>query len=131
EGGDEKGQGGEQSAFEIDGANRRDEVAVEGGLPDTFQRRCQLVRRRSGHLMEGITQDALFAQVKDAEKQSAQKNRAEREKEKDAKEFAQEIFEAGDRFGENGVDRAVFDILGNETRRACDGQETGQERHYP
>ena len=55
----------------------------------------------------------LLAQEKDSEKKSAHRENAKGEQEQDAGEFAEEVFEARDRLGQDGVDGAILEIRGS------------------
>jgi hypothetical protein len=71
----------------------------------------------------------LFAQVKHRNEHRAHHQNADREQQKHAGEFAGEIFKTRDRFREDGVKRAVFDVLWNQPSRRDDCEQRSKDAH--
>ena len=82
-----------------------------------------------GNLARGFAQHGLFAQIKDGKKERAHKDETERKKQNDAGQFPEKILKARDRFGEDGVDGAIFQFLREQSRRARDREERNEDTH--
>src|SRR5439155_9051354 len=74
-------------------------------------------------------QHGLFAHIQDQQKRCAHHECADRKQEKHSANFPKQIFETRDRFGENGVNRAVLDVLGNKSCGGNDCQQRSEDRH--
>ncbi len=88
-----------------------------------------LLARRPGHVLQGRVQHGLFAHVQHEEKRRAHHQCADRQQQKNSRNFPKQIFKARHRFSENGVNRAVLDVLGNESRRGDDRQQRRKDGH--
>jgi hypothetical protein len=81
-----------------------------------------LFGRRRCHLAGRFVQDRLFAQTQHDEEQRAHRGEADREENQNAQQFPGEIFKARDRFRQDRVGGAIFDILREEASGCQHGQ---------
>src|SRR5437016_1759267 len=71
----------------------------------------------------------LFSRIKNSDEQGAHNCNADREKNDQAEQLAEQIFKSRDRFGQNRVDRPILDVLRNQTCRRDDREDGTEERH--
>ena len=129
EGRDEQGERGEQTTFEIDDRDARKQTGVEDGGADGAQRVRHLLRRRAAHLARGFAEDCLFANRQHEKKKRAHGDDADREQEKHAEKFAEQIFDSRNRLRQDRVDRAVVDVLRQQARGRDHGEQRREDAH--
>jgi hypothetical protein len=78
---------------------------------------------------DAVGHDHGSAHVEDAGHEEVHEEEGDEHQHEDAQQFSGEVIEAGDGFGEDGVEGAVFDILGQEEGGGDDGEDHGEEGH--
>ena len=121
----------QQTCFQVNDDDAREDVDVDCGRADRPQSVIDLLARRHRHLPHCDVQHRLLPRIQHQKKRRAHHQGADREKQENAGNFSEHIFEAGHRFGENGVNGAVLNVLGNEPRGGDDCQQRGKDRHRP
>ena len=129
EGGNEKGERGEERGFQINDDDARKQIGVEGRGLEAAKRLLDLLGPEAGGCAECLVHEDLLPNEKHGEKKRAHGENAEREEEENAGEFADEVFVARDRLGENGVNGAVFEVAREELSGGDDREERAEDAH--
>ena len=88
-----------------------------------------LLGAKAGSLAERFADEHFLPNEKHGEKKRAHREDAEGEEEEDAGQFADEVFVARDRLGQDGVDGAVLDVARDELGRGHDREERSENAH--
>ena len=131
EGRDEKGEGGEDAAFDIDQSNCRKQIEVEPGVVHEAQGVIALVRCGIAHLERGFAKNDVLAPREDENEQGAHDNEADREQGQYAHKFAGQIVESRNGFREDRVDGSVLRVLRKQPGGCDHREERGEQAHCP
>src|SRR5450432_1824867 len=112
--------------FQVNDDGAREQVGVEGRGLQAADRLLDLRGPQAGGFAKRRADQHVLPDKRNGEKERAHREQAEREQEQDPGEFAEEVFITPDGFGENGVDRAIFDIARQELRGGHDREERGK-----
>ncbi len=96
------------------------------GSANGAQRIGELVGWRASHLFRGSLQHCLLAHVQHGQERRDHDQGANRQQQKNSGNFTDNIFETRHRLGENGINRAVFDVPRQHSRRGYDCQERSE-----
>ena len=112
----------EQTRFEEDDDDSGNKIDVERRGANGAQSIGELVRRRAGHLFRGGLQHCLLAHVQHGQERRDHHQSADRQQQKNSGNFTDNVFETRHWLGENGINRAVFDVPRHHSRRGDDRQ---------
>src|SRR5437868_11420796 len=125
----EKRERGEERRFQKNNRDAGEDVDLQAACAHRVQRVAQLFALGAAHLAHRFAEHSLFAQIKNNHEQRAHQSDADGQQKQHAEKFAEQIFETRHWFRQNGVNRAVFDVLRNQTRRRDDGEQRTEDRH--
>src|SRR5437588_13090527 len=81
--------------------------------------------------MDCFLEHGLLARVKNGDEQGTHDRDADPQENEHTEKSAEQVLEARNRFSQNRVNRAIFDVLRNQTRSRDDREQRTEDRHRP
>ena len=131
EGGNQEGHRGNHRGFEKDAQDselqgKSGAMAVDFGKLEGDIGLGKTSARQERHL---LSLDNTHAIVEQSGHQKVHREKGDEGEHEDAKELADKIVETWDRFAENGVEDAVFEVAGDEEGGGGEREDDGKELH--
>ncbi len=126
---DEQRECSEDRGFQINDRDAGNEVPAEGVFFHSGDDGGDHLGRGAGSARQLLRDCILLPRVKDDDEQHGHHDRGDEQQGEHAEELAEQVFEARDRLGEDGVKRPVLDIVWDEDRRGEHREQEGEDRH--